>query len=124
MIEETSEFKLEILWQASSLGGEPRPKIVRCGQHRKCGVDQLRIVTEAALGASRLHQSWIDTSAEPRGARALKLPLAANVESANSIRAEVTGSNDLVRANEVRRPRNLAFLARFVEAMTAFLFIV
>src|SRR6516225_366378 len=72
MIEETSEFKLEILWQASSLGGEPRPKIVRCGQHRKCGVDQLRIVTEAALGASRLHQSWIDTSAEPRGARALK----------------------------------------------------
>ena len=50
----------------------------------------------------------------------LSLPLAANVESANSIRAKVTESNDLVRANEVRCPRNLAFLARFVEAMALF----
>jgi hypothetical protein len=72
MIDRTSEFKLKILRQASSLGCEPRPKIVRCGKHRKRGVDQLRVITEAGLGASRLDQSWINTGAKPLGARALK----------------------------------------------------
>jgi hypothetical protein len=64
------------------------------------------------------------TRALSRAVRApLSLPLAAKVESANSIRAEVTGSNDLARANEIRRPRNLAFLPRFVEATIAYLIV-
>ena len=41
------------------------------------------------------------------------LPLAANVESANSTRADVIGSIDLVRASDPLRPRARAFSNSF-----------
>jgi hypothetical protein len=49
----------------------------------------------------------------------LSLPLAANVESANSIRADVIGSMDLVRANEALCARRLTFFSRFADVTEA-----
>jgi hypothetical protein len=47
------------------------------------------------------------------------LPLAANVESANSIRADVIGSIDLVRASDCLCPRARAFSTLFADVIRA-----
>src|ERR1039458_6465192 len=49
------------------------------------------------------------------------LPLAANVESANSTRADVIGSIDLVRASDCLCPRARAFSTLFADVITALL---
>ena len=47
------------------------------------------------------------------------LPLAANVESANSTRADVIGSIDLVCASDGLCPRGLAFSNLFADVITS-----
>jgi hypothetical protein len=56
--------------------------LLACGEAGSTGLD-----------VSRLDQSWIGAGAETFGARAFQF--AAQVESANSIRAEVIGSIDM-----------------------------
>ena len=70
MIDETSDLKLKILREPSRLGCKPRSKIIRRGKHGERSVDQLRVIVEPGLGASRLDQSRINAGAETLGARA------------------------------------------------------
>ena len=87
------------------MGCKPRSKIIRRGKHGERNVDQLRVIIEPDLGASRFDQSRINAGAETLGARPFSSPLAANVESANSTRADVIQSIDLVCASDGLCPR-------------------
>ena len=70
MTDETSDFKLKILREPSRLGCKPRSKIIGRGKHGEGSVDQLRVIIEPGLGASRFDQSRINAGAETLGARA------------------------------------------------------